>query len=112
MTGFVARNLRLINKSTLIGTVDLGVPAWRVKFKGCLWHRKDGKEWLNFPSGEWIKNGQRNFADLVEFTDRNVRDRFQQDPLEAVHAISKGMVVLQDAALIGANTVRSGIHHD
>lgn len=84
----VASNLRRIGKNTLVGTVDLEVPAWRIRFKGCLWHRKGGKEWIAFPSREWLRDGQRHFADLVQFTDRTVHDRFQEAALAAVHAIA------------------------
>jgi hypothetical protein len=30
MTGVVVRNLKRIDKNTLVGTVDLEVPAWRL----------------------------------------------------------------------------------
>jgi hypothetical protein len=87
--GVVASNFRRIAKNTLVGTVDIEVPAWRLKFKGCLWHQKGDKEWLAFPSREWTQEGTRHFADLIEITDRSIRDRFQRAALAAVHAIAK-----------------------
>jgi hypothetical protein len=89
MSGVVASNLRLINKNTLIGAVDIEISAWNLRFKGCLWHRKGEREWINFPSREWIKDGERQFADLIEITDRNVRDRFQQAALAALSTITQ-----------------------
>jgi hypothetical protein len=89
--GLIASNLRRIDKNTLIGVVDLEVPAWRLKFKGCLWHRKRDKEWLHFPGREWIdRQGNQQFADLVELTDRDIRDRFQSAALRAGLELAEG----------------------
>jgi hypothetical protein len=86
--GVIASNLKRIGKQTLVGYVDIEVPGWRIRFKGCLWHQKGDKEWLAFPSREWLKDGRRQFADLVEITDRSVRDRFQRAALDAVHQLA------------------------
>ena len=88
--GIVASNLRRIDKNTLRASVDLDVPAWHPRLKGCLWHVPGDNEWINFPSREWLKDGERQFADLIEITDRSVRDRFQRAALDAVHGIAEG----------------------
>ena len=89
-TSIVATNLRWLHKNTLLASVDLEVPAWRLKFNGSLWHRKGNKEWIAFASREWLdKNGTRQFDDLVQFTDRVVHERFQQAALAAVHRIAE-----------------------
>jgi hypothetical protein len=87
----IASNLKRIGKNTLIGTVDLTVPRWRITFRSCLWHRRGDKEWIAFGAREWTdRSGSRQFADLIQFTDRNVHDRFQTAALDAVHAIAGG----------------------
>ena len=73
----------------MVATIDIEVPAWRLRLKGCLWHRKGQSEWVSFPSKEWVdRNGKRQFADLIEFTDRAVLDRFKAAALQAIHAIA------------------------
>lgn len=85
----IASNFRWIRKNTLLATVDLEIPAWRLEFRGCLWHQKGESEWLAFPGREWIdSSGARQFSDIIRFSDRAVRDRFQTAALAAVHAIA------------------------
>jgi hypothetical protein len=89
--GVVASNFRPIGKNTLIGSCDLTIPAWKARWKGCLWHRRGDKEWIAFGAREWTdRNGTKQYADLFEFTDRVVHDRFQRAALDAVHAIACG----------------------
>lgn len=88
--GIVASNLRRLNRNTLQGTVDLEVTAWRIKFCGCLWHRRDGREWIAFPGREWTgQDGRRQFANLIDWTDDTWRKRFQQAALDAIHDLER-----------------------
>lgn len=87
--GIVASNFRWVRKNTLQASVDLTVPAWRIKFRGCLWHQKGDRQWIAFGAREYFDQaGARQFADLIQFTDRDVHDRFQAAALTAVHAIA------------------------
>jgi len=89
--GIIASNLRWVRKNTLQASIDLEVPAWCLKFKRCLWHRKGDKEWIAFSSAEWTDgSGAKHYADIVEITRRDVRDRFQAAALVAIHAIVNG----------------------
>lgn len=84
----VASNLRRLDKNTLLGSVDLEVLGWRLMFKGCLWHSKNGKEWVNFAAKEYTdQNGVRKYQDIIAFTDRSVHERFQAAALEAIHEL-------------------------
>jgi hypothetical protein len=75
--GIIASNLKRITKGTLIGTVDLTVPKWRLGIHGCLWHEKNGKQWVSFPAREWTSpDGHKHFANLIEFSERETHDRF------------------------------------
>jgi hypothetical protein len=86
----VASNLRLINKNTLVGSVDLTVSKWRFKFRGCLWHRKDDREWVNFPAREWVdEDGNRKFSHLGEFVNHGDARRFQAASLAAIRELAK-----------------------
>ncbi|MGA8755507.1 MAG: hypothetical protein WB611_04135 [Stellaceae bacterium] len=87
---FIA-SFRRVDKHTLFGTVGIEVPSWRLKFKSCLSHKKSEAEWIDFPARKWInKQGDRQFADLAEIPDRDVRDRFQHTALTAVHGFDGG----------------------
>jgi hypothetical protein len=85
----VATNLKRISKNTLIGTVDLTVPRWKIIFPGCTWHRKGTKEWVNFGAREWTdRAGTKQYAVLVKFTDDETHQRFQRAALAVVHRIT------------------------
>jgi hypothetical protein len=86
----VARNYRPVGKNSLVGIVDLEIPKWHLVFRGCLWFRKGDREWLNLPTQEWIdpRNGERRFANIVEFNDRPTFERFQSTALVAVRTLA------------------------
>jgi hypothetical protein len=85
----IASNLKLIGKNTLKATADIEVPQWRLKIRGCMWHLKNGAEWIAFPSREWVdQNNKRQFAVLLEFTDKEVERRFKGAALDAVHELA------------------------
>jgi hypothetical protein len=87
--GIIASNFRWIQKNTLQASVDLEIPAWFIKYKRCLWHRKGDKEWVAFSSAEWTdRSGAKRYVDIIEITDNKVRDRFQAAALAIIHAIA------------------------
>jgi hypothetical protein len=85
----IASNLKFIRKNTLIATADLTIPRWRLVIRGALWCTKNEKEWVGLPAREWIdRNGDKKFATILEFTDRETAARFQIAALNAVRAIA------------------------
>jgi len=88
----IASALRPINKNTLKASVDIAVPQWHLKFIGCLWHERGSVEWIAFPAREWLdkKTGERQFANLIEFSDEQTRKRFVAAALAAVHKLAGG----------------------
>lgn len=83
MPALIASNFRRIDKNTLIA------PRWKIRFRGCLWHRKGNKEWVAFAAREWTdRDGNKQYAVLNEFTDHATHDRFQQAALAAIHAVA------------------------
>jgi hypothetical protein len=84
----VASNLRLVGKSTIRGKVDLTITPWRFVFRGCLWHSRDGKEWINLPSQEWTApDGSKKYEALGRFTERDWHELFQAAALLAIHEL-------------------------
>jgi hypothetical protein len=89
LSAVVASNYKPIGKNTLIASVDLTIPRWHLTFRGCLFHRKNGREWAAFPAREWIDQpGAKQYADLIKFTDRATAERFQAAALAAIHAVA------------------------
>ena len=64
-----------IGKNTLIGAFDLDAGPLRIK--GCMLHEKGEKRWINFPSREFIKDGERRFINVIEIPDSDTYWRFQ-----------------------------------
>jgi hypothetical protein len=85
----VASNLKMIGKGTLVATADITIPKWgNFTIRGGMLHRKGDSEWFAFPSREWIdRNGQRQFADLLQFGDRPIGDRFKAAALAAMREL-------------------------
>lgn len=89
LPAIVAANFKRLDKNTLIGSADLTVVRWKLTFRGCLWFRKGSKEWINFPGREWTDNaGDKQYADLIKFTDRETFERFQVAALAAIHKVA------------------------
>jgi hypothetical protein len=89
LPSIVATNLKLINKNTLVGSVDLTVTKWRFTFRGCLWHRKGESEWIAFPAKEWTnQDGNRKFTNLCEFINHGDQRRFKEMALAAIRELA------------------------
>ena len=87
--GVVASNFKPIGKNTLKAKADLDVLQWRLKIRGVMWHVKGDSEWIAFPSREWVdKDGNRQFAVLLEFSDKDVERRFKAAGLAAMRKLA------------------------
>jgi DNA-binding cell septation regulator SpoVG len=75
-SNFKITNPRLIRKNALIGVFDLEMPSG-LKINGVMLLESNGKRWINFPSKEYTKNGEKKYSPLIEFVSAEVRDRFQ-----------------------------------
>lgn len=56
-------------KGTLLGFADIFVPKWGVEIYGLTYHEKDGKRWVNFPSREYEKDGEKKRMSYFRFPD-------------------------------------------
>jgi hypothetical protein len=74
---FTITNPKVIRKNALIGFFDLEMPSGLI-VRGVMLLEKNGKRWINFPSKEFAKqDGSRGFSPLLEFSTREISDRFQ-----------------------------------
>jgi hypothetical protein len=78
--------LKWIQKNTLRATMDLAVQKWMLMLRGCLWHVKNGKQWVSSPRVD--RQLAKKNANLVEFTNKETTYRFQVAALAAVHVLS------------------------
>jgi hypothetical protein len=79
-------NAKRINKNTLIGVFDLEMPSGLI-IRGAMLFSKNSKKWVGFPSKEWVKSdGSKSYSPLLEFSSREISDRFQQQVLPIAEA--------------------------
>jgi DNA-binding cell septation regulator SpoVG len=59
------KNLRAINKGSLIASVDIELDSWGLTIRECL--VRDGKfgMWVTMPSKQYEKDGKTNYYDLL-----------------------------------------------
>lgn len=86
----IVTNFKWVRKNTLLATVEFEIPRWQLKIRGVMWHQKNNNEWVAFPSREWIgRDGQKQFAVLLEFNGEDVDRRFKAAVLAAIRAVAE-----------------------
>jgi hypothetical protein len=84
----ITSSLRSTQKNTLKAVVDIAVPKWHLKFPWCMWHEKNGKQWIRFSNREWTdRQGTKKYENLVEFN-RETAPGFQAVALAAVKVLA------------------------
>lgn len=64
------------------------MPKWHLKFPWCMWHEKNGKQWIRFSNREWTdRQGTKKYENLVEFN-RETAPGFQAVALAAVKVLA------------------------
>lgn len=53
-----------------------GVDKWDLEINGITLFEKDGKRWINFPSKEYMKDGQKKYAPTFRFRDKKNFEKF------------------------------------
>jgi hypothetical protein len=84
-------------RNTLKGFADLELTRVGIVLRDCTWHMKDGKQWVGFPARSYTdKDGATAWSPLVEFAQdaKEARAQFQQQALDAIHAVAAGETVL------------------
>jgi DNA-binding cell septation regulator SpoVG len=82
-TSFVIRNWVPRSQNTLCGFATIELPSGLV-INGISLHEKNGSRWVSMPAREYIKDSERTWSPVIEFTDRDVRESFQALALEAI----------------------------
>jgi hypothetical protein len=84
---------RPVERGSLIGFAKVRLPAWHLTIDGVALHRKDGKRWSQLPSRPMLdsnrqlildESGKPKYSRVLEFTDREIADRFSEAVVAAV----------------------------
>lgn len=82
-SAFVVREWRPYSKHTLQGFLSLELPSGLI-VHGITLHEKNDSRWVSMPAREYLKDGQKTWAPIIEFTSKESRDRFQAAALAAI----------------------------
>lgn len=81
------KSFREYERNTLKGFIEVETPEGMI-IKGCTWHQKtDGEktsEWIGLPSREYEKDGERAWANIIEFSTKNLYWDFVNEVLKAL----------------------------
>lgn len=75
-------NFKSIEKGYLRGFFDVIIEEWGMTI-ACSYFDKDGKKWVNLPSREYEKDGQKKYQSLVKF-DEARHKKFQDSVLSLI----------------------------
>jgi hypothetical protein len=79
-----ALSVRRHEKNTLKGFFDLALPSGMI-VKGCTLHITGGRAWVGLPGRQYIDaSGAETWTNVIDFSDRASKDRFQKIALEAI----------------------------
>ena len=85
-------NFRPMAKGSLRALLDIELVRSGLILRNCTWFRNpDGREWVGLPAQRYEgSDGVARFTPLVEFAAgaTEARKRFQQQALEAIHAVA------------------------
>ena len=75
---FAVKNIRKVDRGSLVGYFDLYLPSGMV-LVGCSLIDKDGSRFIGLPQREFLKwDGSKGYQRLVEIPDSEVREKFQR----------------------------------
>lgn len=77
-------NYTSYKNKTLVAFVDFHIESWGVDLLGCKLHIKDGRRWLNLPSREIEKNGEKMFYPIIRFKSKEHNERFIEMAKKAI----------------------------
>jgi len=87
--GLVITDWKPFEKNTLKGFCTIITPPG-IRIKGCTAHEKDGKRWVNLPARPWTNSdGSISYVAVIDFTDIELRKRFQDQALAALDDLLK-----------------------
>jgi hypothetical protein len=77
---FDAINWRLRESGALRGFFSLVLPSGMI-VHDCQLFEKGDRRWIGLPTKQYESGGERKFAALIEFSDRQTEDRFREQAL-------------------------------
>lgn len=79
-------NLRNLEKGSLLGFFDVELPSGMI-LRDCALLAKNGRRWIDLPSQKVTgKDGKTTYKRLVEFSTRELADKFRDEVLLAIDA--------------------------
>jgi DNA-binding cell septation regulator SpoVG len=87
--GFTVENFKPMSSGALRGFFSVTTPAG-MKLHRCSLYEKDGNRWIAGPSRQYEAGGQKKYEPLVEFVDRETRDKFSRAVIVALDAHLEG----------------------
>jgi hypothetical protein len=83
-------NFRAVVKNTLLGFFDLTLDDIGLQIVGCSLHERDGNRWIGYPGKPYKdKEGKESWANIVNFTSREAKDKFSMLVHAALDKIHK-----------------------
>ena len=76
-------NFKKIDRGCLEAKFDVVIGEWGLTIREMTLLSKDGKQWINFPSRQYEKDGQKKNFDYVVF-EKSRKERFQAAVLEKI----------------------------
>jgi hypothetical protein len=83
----IATNFRAVNRGALLGTFDLQLPSGMILKSCCLFSKADGSRFVSGPSKKIGQGDAVKYEKLLDFTTRDVAEKFSRAALEAVDAL-------------------------
>lgn len=85
-----ASNFKSCPKNTLVGFVTLTLPSGLIIHNVTI-HRKGEVRWIGLPAREYIKDGAKGWAPLIEFVNTETRKKFQEAAFAAIDRLLVGV---------------------
>lgn len=80
---FQISNWRPRESGSLRGFFSLLLPSNMI-IHDCQLFEKGDRRWINLPTRQYESQGERKFAPIIEFSDRDAEDRFRHQALSAL----------------------------
>lgn len=89
--GIRCLSLRTLNKGSLVAFCDFEIGRWGVIIRDCKWFKKGQNEWIGLPSSQFTtRDGRSEWRNLVEFEDRELKRRFDEEALRVLKSWTGG----------------------
>jgi hypothetical protein len=80
-----------LTKNTLRGFFSASLPSGMI-LRSVMLHEKGEARWIGLPAREWTNDrGEKQFSKLIEFSNREVADKFRDTMLEALDRYLAGL---------------------